>query len=59
MQIREICSGDEDTGPVAVIVCRGEPQDIQMWLESAKTYGVYVIHCRSTQAQCLLIRYGE
>ena len=37
------------------IVCRGMPDDFQMWLESAKSYGLYVIFSKSTRTSKLVI----
>ena len=45
----------ENSRRVFGVVCRGTPDDFQMWLESAKTYGLYVIFSKSTRTSKLVI----
>jgi hypothetical protein len=38
------------------VVLKGYPSDFQMWLESAKTYGLYVIFSKSSRIGKLVIK---
>lgn len=53
--MQEIKNGGE-AKRVFGVVCRGLPDDFQMWLDSAKTYGLYVIFSKSTRTSKLVIK---
>ena len=38
------------------VVARGYPQDLQLWLDSARTYGIYVIFSKSSRTGKLIIK---
>ena len=38
------------------VICKGAPYDFQMWLESAKSYGLYVVFSKSTRTSKLVIK---
>ena len=38
------------------VVVRGYPADLQMWVDSAKTYGLYVVFSKSTRSNRLVIK---
>jgi hypothetical protein len=38
------------------LVARGYPQDFQAWLDSAKTYGIYVIFSKSSRTGKLIVK---
>lgn len=38
------------------IVCKGFPTDFQMWLDSAKAYGIYIVFSKSTRTGKLVIK---
>lgn len=37
-------------------VCKDHPSDFQMWLDAARTYGIYVIFSKSSRTGWLIIR---
>ena len=37
------------------VILRGEPEDFQLWLELAKTYGLYIVFSKSTRTSKLVI----
>jgi hypothetical protein len=38
------------------VVLRGYPEDFQAWLNSAKTYGLYVVFSKSTRTGKLILK---
>jgi len=38
------------------VVLRGCPDDFQAWLDSAKTYGLYVVFSKSTRTGKLIVK---
>lgn len=47
--------GSQSGKRVYAVVVRGYPQDFQMWLDSAKTYGLYVVFSKSTRTGKLVV----
>jgi len=41
---------------VFAVVCRGYPQDFQAWLDTAKTYDLYVIFSKSSRIGKLVVQ---
>jgi len=41
---------------ISGVVCKGRPSDFQMWLDAARTYGIYVIFSKSSRTGRLIIR---
>ena len=37
------------------VVLKGYPDDFQMWLDSARTYGLYIVFSKSTRTAKLVI----
>ena len=37
------------------VVLKGHPADFQMWLDSAKAYGLYIVFSKSTRTSKLVI----
>jgi len=37
------------------VVCKGYPADFQIWLDSAKNYGIYIIFSKSSRTSKLII----
>jgi hypothetical protein len=49
--------GENEPGKrVFGVVLKGFPEDFQMWLDSAKTYGLYVIFSKSSRIGKLVIK---
>jgi len=49
--------GENEPGKrVFGVVLKGFPEDFQMWLDSAKTYGLYVIFSKSSRICKLVIK---
>ena len=38
------------------VVCKGHPSAFQMWLDAARTYGIYVIFSKSSRTGRPIIR---
>lgn len=38
------------------IVCKGYPADFQLWLDSARTYGLYIVFSKSSRIGRLVIK---
>jgi len=38
------------------VVCRGSPDDFQAWLNSAQTYGIFVIFSKASRIGKLIIK---
>lgn len=59
MGTEEIKNSQEEGGlgkRVFGVVLKGHPIDFQMWLDSAKTYGLYVIFSKSSRIGKLVIK---
>jgi hypothetical protein len=54
-EIKDDGNEREPTRRVFGVVLKGSPNDFQMWLDSAKTYGLYVIFSKSTRTSRLVI----
>lgn len=48
--------GAESSKRVFGVVLKGAPDDFQMWLDSAKTYGLYIIFSKSSRIGKLVIK---
>jgi hypothetical protein len=44
-----------DSRRVFGVVCRGEPEDFQRWLDSARAYDMFVVLSKSTRTSKLVI----
>ncbi len=55
-EIKNVEEGKEIGQRVFGVVLKGYPQDFQMWLDSAKTYGLYVIFSKSSRIGKLVIK---
>jgi len=55
MHSKEIKKDGFEGKRVFGIVCKGYPLDFQMWLDSAKNYGIYIIFSKSSRIGKLII----
>jgi hypothetical protein len=55
-EIKKVEGGNEAGKRVFGVVLKGYPDDFQMWLDSAKTYGLYVIFSKSSRTSKLVIK---
>ena len=55
-EIKDDGNEREPTRRVFGVVLKGSPNDFQMWLDSAKTYGLYIIFSKSTRIGRLVMK---
>lgn len=54
-EVKQYRNGGDLGKRVFGVVLKGCPDDFQAWLDSAKTYGLYVIFSKSTRTSKLVI----
>jgi hypothetical protein len=55
-EIKHAENGTETGKRVFGVVLKGYPDDFQMWIDIAKTYGLYVIFSKSSRIGKLVIK---
>jgi hypothetical protein len=55
-ELKEAENGTEIGKRVFGVVLKGYPDDLQMWIDSAKTYGLYIIFTKSSRIGKLVIK---
>lgn len=55
-EVKQYGNGGDLGKPVFGVVLKGYPGDFQMWLDSAKSYGLYVVFSKSSRVGRLVIK---
>jgi len=55
-EVKNMGEGNEVGRRVFGVVLKGYPADFQMWIDSAKTYGLYIIFSKSSRIGKLVIK---
>ena len=55
-EVKQHGNGGDPSKRVFGVVLKGRPDDFQMWLESAKSYGLYVVFSKSSRIGRLVIK---
>ncbi|MDH3366059.1 MAG: hypothetical protein OEM29_08700 [Thermoplasmata archaeon] len=54
-EVKQYGDGGDLGKRVFGVVLKGYPNDFQMWLDSAKVYGLYIVFSKSTRTSKLVI----
>ena len=55
-EVKQYGNGEDSGKRVFGVVVKGYPNDFQMWLDSAKSYSIYVIFSKSTRTSKLVLK---